>query len=115
MQTDGGPENVGGEFTTYLKGMHIEHHVVAAEAAWKNGVVERHGGILKDMLLKTLESSPTLSVRAVLDHCVRAKKRIGPCFWTCTGRICSWQNSTKAFRSVGVARDSFAYSVSVGQ
>lgn len=76
VQTDGGPENVGQEFTTYLKGLGVEHHVVAAEAAWKNGLVERHGGILKDMILKTLESSPTLSVRAVLDHCVRAKNEL---------------------------------------
>eukprot|EP00959_Pyramimonas_sp_CCMP1952_P278721 5827655-Pyramimonas_sp.AAC.1 len=53
---DGGPE-FQGEFSKGLEQHGVFQHVVSAEAPWGNGRCERHGGWVKDLMVKGAEES----------------------------------------------------------
>ena len=54
--TDLGPEFIGGSFTAEMGKHAILHHHIDSQSPWQQGRTERAGGVLKDMILKVMES-----------------------------------------------------------
>ena len=52
MDQGGGFE---GEFSTLLERKGITQGVVATEAPWQNGIVERHGGVLGEVMAAMID------------------------------------------------------------
>ena len=77
--SDAGKGFVGREFKDMCEGHSIVLDPVATEAQWKNGAAERHGSILKIMMMKVMEETNVLDyeqMKTVLVQCVCAKNRL---------------------------------------
>ena len=78
LSVDGGPE-FRGQFGSLCQLYDIHLDILPPGAKWKNGLAERHGGLLKLMMLKVVHelvftSEPDL--RYALAMCVQAKNRL---------------------------------------
>ena len=78
LQTDGGREFAEGviQLTRVLD---FKHDVVPPGAKWRQGQVERHGGILKLMMMRVVEAQQAeglQSMRLVVTACLAAKNRM---------------------------------------
>lgn len=72
--TDAGPENVGPEWREYCQYYGIFQAMTAAEAPWEAGLIERHGGALKFMIVRMMNDSSWEFTR-IVRACVIAKTR----------------------------------------
>ena len=79
MITDGGPE-FSGDFAQSGEYAGILQVVVDADAPWQNGKCERHGGLVKDLLAKGLETEVVFTpddLEDLLAEIVSLKNRRG--------------------------------------
>ena len=79
MITDGGPE-FRGDFAQSGKYAGILEVIVDADAPWQNGKCERHGGLVKDLLAKGLETEVVFTpddLEDLLAEIVSVKNRRG--------------------------------------
>ena len=73
--TDNGREFANAKFTEMAKSLRITVKTMAAEAPWRNGLIERHNLVLADMLSKVLDDTqchPNLAV----SWCINAKNSL---------------------------------------
>ena len=78
LMHDAGREH-GGAFRRLLDWNSIASEPLPTEAQWKNGVVERHGAVLKFMLLKVMweiQCTTAQDVQMALTKCCWAKNRL---------------------------------------
>ena len=66
--TDEGPENIGEPMRKLTAFYNITQKAIAGGAPWQNGKVERHGGVLKDIILKDTRRHFS-SLRGGRDEC----------------------------------------------
>ena len=55
--TDNGGEFVNAEIVDFAEKFNVILDTTAAESAWSNGLVERHNGVLNDMLQKVMKDA----------------------------------------------------------
>lgn len=79
IHTDSGTEFTSKEFVTFLGQFNIKAIVTPPGAHWQIGKVERHGGILQEMLKKYEQEHPITSytnLQTALSHCTSAKNAL---------------------------------------
>jgi len=79
MICDAGKGFIGRAFKEMCERYSILLDPVATEAQWKNGAAERHGSILKIMMMKVMEEMNAIDywqMKTVLVQCVCAKNRL---------------------------------------
>ena len=54
--------------------MNINIKMTAADAPWRNGLVERHHATADIIVEKTLAENPTMSIQTAINHAAFAKK-----------------------------------------
>eukprot|EP00434_Breviolum_minutum_P038103 symbB.v1.2.033789.t1/scaffold4247.1/size72962/1 len=78
LQTDGGKEFAEG-VVQLTRVMDFKHDVVPPGAKWRQGQVERHGGILKLMMMRVIDAEQAEGIqpmRLVTTACISAKNRM---------------------------------------
>ena len=78
LQTDGGKEFAEG-VVQLTRVLDFKHDVVPPGAKWRQGQVERHGGILKLMMMRVIDAEQAEGIqpmRLVATACISAKNRM---------------------------------------
>ena len=78
--TDNGGEFVNAEIVDFAEKFNVILDTTAAESAWSNGLVERHNGVLNDMLQKVMKDA-NCPVDIALSWSLAAKNFFIECVW----------------------------------
>ena len=66
LLADPGGENVSSDFVEFCEHLNIEHHTTAAQAEFSNGIVERFGASIREIVLKLSDEFPRMHLDDLL-------------------------------------------------